>query len=416
MFFGEIKGLISDNAVDQHGHIWSSTIDTPTLVNREGQTTFLKRKNGVFSSTIEGLGPGAVYYYRAYALYGSQLIYGEVRTLSTDSLLWNGKVDSVKNLIQISNEFNAEGYVTIFGIEQGLFLEDYGIVWGIEPKATIEEDHFLSKGSTTIDGDSLSFNGLITGLQPAFNYLRPYLIIGGLCFYGSEECLVIDDVWTQKEDFPGIYPIRNATVFSIDSVAYIMGGKSVDESLPDNLAFMKSVWAYDTQNNSWSQKKDFDGMGRSNAVGFSINGKGYFGTGNGNEVDYADFWEYDPQIDGWMLKVDSFEGGARFGAVGFSINGKGYIGTGKSAVVSAYDDFWEYDPQTNEWIERNSFDEKNRIHAVGFSINGKGYFGTGKDSLDGDFNCDFYEYDPTNICVDTKSRFWRGSEGSRRWI
>ena len=41
-----------------------------------------------------------------------------------------------------------------------------------------------------------------------------------------------------------------------------------------------------------------------------------------------DFWEYDPVLNTWTQKAD-FGGAARGDAVGFSIGDKGYIGHGR---------------------------------------------------------------------------------------
>src|SRR5580765_3677596 len=81
--------------------------------------------------------------------------------------------------------------------------------------------------------------------------------------------------------------------------------------------------------NTWTQKADIGTNNRFDAVGFSISGKGYVGTGYGGYYDgyYQDFWEYDPDLDAWTQKAD-FGGGIRRAAIGFSIGNKGYIGTG----------------------------------------------------------------------------------------
>ena len=47
---------------------------------------------------------------------------------------------------------------------------------------------------------------------------------------------------------------------------------------------------------------------------------------------HKDFWEYDPATNAWTQKAD-FGGTARLDAVGFSIGSKGYIGTGKRAIL-----------------------------------------------------------------------------------
>src|SRR5258705_8942253 len=130
---------------------------------------------------------------------------------------------------------------------------------------------------------------------------------------------------------------------------------------------------------------------RSGAVGFSINGKGYIGTGSifsGTEL--KDFWEYDPDADTWAQKAD-FGGQVREYAVGFSIGDKGYLGTGNTFGASL--DFWEYDPVTNSWTQRADLPAEGRIGAVGFSIWSKGYIGTGNTEL-GSHLKDFLEYDP----------------------
>ena len=64
-------------------------------------------------------------------------------------------------------------------------------------------------------------------------------------------------------------------------------------------------------------------------------------------TSYNDFWEYDPATDTWTQKAD-FEGVGRGFAVGFSIGSNGYIGTGLLGNLNyggpSSKDFWEYDP------------------------------------------------------------------------
>jgi hypothetical protein len=44
----------------------------------------------------------------------------------------------------------------------------------------------------------------------------------------------------------------------------------------------RDFWEYNTNNASWSGKSDFGGTSRYGAVGFSIDSKGYIGTGYGD--------------------------------------------------------------------------------------------------------------------------------------
>src|SRR4051812_39214727 len=91
---------------------------------------------------------------------------------------------------------------------------------------------------------------------------------------------------------------------------------------------LKSIAQPDT----WHEKRPLGRVGpisRTGAASFSINGKGYTGTGAtlGGTLDANDFWEYDPIAGTWSQKAD-FAGAARRDAVGFSIGDRGYIGTG----------------------------------------------------------------------------------------
>src|SRR5258708_38247862 len=53
--------------------------------------------------------------------------------------------------------------------------------------------------------------------------------------------------------------------------------------------------------------------------------------------------------DSWVQKA-SYAGGSRYYAIGFSIGGKGYMGTG--FYPSFKRDFWQYDPLTNVWSQK----------------------------------------------------------------
>jgi hypothetical protein len=149
-------------------------------------------------------------------------------------------------------------------------------------------------------------------------------------------------------------------------------------------------WEYDPATDAWTRKADFSGGELLNATAFSINSKGYVGTGIGADLS-NDFWEYDPSTDNWTKKT-SFGGTPRWAAVGFNIGSKGYIGTGFDDNNSL-NDFWEYDPGNDSWTQKTDFGGNGRHFAVGFSIGSKGYIGTGLNPGIGSFN-DFWEYTP----------------------
>lgn len=83
--------------------------------------------------------------------------------------------------------------------------------------------------------------------------------------------------------------------------------------------------------NYWTKKKDFTGLKRERAIAFSINGKGYIGTGvDTADVVHKDLWEYNPTLNTWTQKADIAS--VRRNAIAFAINDKGYVGTGMDSA------------------------------------------------------------------------------------
>ncbi len=203
------------------------------------------------------------------------------------------------------------------------------------------------------------------------------------------------DSWAQKADFPPAMDSigrQMSSGFSIGDKGYICAGAGMD-TVTNNAIMYSDLWEYDSGANSWSQKASLPGVERGYHVSFSINGKGYVGTGNMGDFSSTlldDFWEYDPTTDQWTQRTD-FPGGLRETAVGFSILGKGYIGTGFDWTNGLHNDFWEYDPISNGWTQKASLSiTQVRALAAGFGIDalGKGFIGVGS----GPSSPTFYEY------------------------
>lgn len=187
--------------------------------------------------------------------------------------------------------------------------------------------------------------------------------------------------WIELSDFEGI-PRSDAVGFSIGNKGYVGTGYDGEDRLID-------FWEFDTDRDTWVQRADFPGAARNGAVGFSTDTKGYIGTGYDGRYKLKDFWEYDPGTNAWVKKAD-FGGSARYGAVGFVINNKCYIGTGYDDYYLK--DFWAYDPSADVWTQMTSVGGSKRKDAAGFVVNGKGYICTGIDN--GSYEDDFWEYDP----------------------
>jgi N-acetylneuraminic acid mutarotase len=211
-------------------------------------------------------------------------------------------------------------------------------------------------------------------------FIIPWIFIFSGC-PGTDDKVDLLGNWVELSDFEGVAR-SDAVGFSINDKGYVTTGYDGDDRLKD-------LWEYDPAKDYWIQKADFPGNVRNGAVGFGTATKGYVGTGYDGSIKLKDFWEYDPQTNSW-LQVADFAGSARFGAIAFSIDNKGYIGTGYDG--NYLKDFWMYDPETNEWTQKVSVGGSKRRDAVGFVINGKGYVCTGVNN--GVYESDFWEYDP----------------------
>ncbi|MBZ9631594.1 galactose oxidase [Salegentibacter sp. LM13S] len=189
--------------------------------------------------------------------------------------------------------------------------------------------------------------------------------------------------WVSRSVFDGV-PRSNAIGFTIDQKGYMGTGYDGDD-------YMDDFWEYNIEGNYWVQKADFPGTPRTAAVGFATAGKGYLGVGYDGIDELDDFWEYDPATNTWNQKAD-FMGGSRREAIGFGAEGRGYVGTGYDGKNDRKD-FYKYDPGTDKWSEVVGFGGDKRRGATSFSIDGLVYLGTGESN--GIYQTDFWVFDPS---------------------
>ena len=188
--------------------------------------------------------------------------------------------------------------------------------------------------------------------------------------------------WKRSSEFEGVGRTE-AVTFTIGDKVYVGSGYDGTNRLND-------FWEYNQSTGTWLRKADFPGAARNSAVAFAVNGKGYVGTGYDGLNKLTDFWEYDPTTNAWK-KVADFGGTARYGAVAFSIGDKGYVTTGYDG--NYLKDLWEYTPATNTWVQKASLTGSKRTDAVAFVYNSKAYVVTGINN--GSYLNDFWMYDPT---------------------
>lgn len=196
-----------------------------------------------------------------------------------------------------------------------------------------------------------------------------------------------DGNWVQAAAI-GLYPRGFPSSFVIGDVAYV--GLGYNESIGGR-GRLTDFWAF-SLDSGWRQKADFPGPPRSNAVGFSLDGYGYVGTGYDGFNTFHDFYRYDPASNTWTVR-DSFPGGDRYDAVGFGLKGKGYIGTGFN--IFWMNDFYQYDPQSDSWARTpgTSGNFSKRSGAVSVVYHDTAYIFTG--AVSGGMARDSWAFDPT---------------------
>jgi len=182
----------------------------------------------------------------------------------------------------------------------------------------------------------------------------------------------------------------SAVAFSMNGKGYIgLGRDSLKNQLND-------CWEYNPVNDSWSVKTPFPGIGRVKAMAATVNGKAYVGLGfnislgvNNSDACLKDFFMFDPVSDSWTKKAD-FPSNYTDACVSFVYKNIIYVGSGFNGDIFG-SEFWKYIPDQDKWIRLNNFPGAERAAAVICSNEDHIYFGTGYRALNEN---DWWEYFP----------------------
>ena len=238
---------------------------------------------------------------------------------------------------------------------------------------------------------------------------KQLLYILGFILISNSGYSQTQNYWTRKADFTGLKRER-AVAFSINGKGYLGTGVDTTDVVRNDW------WEYDPTLDTWTQKANIT-TARRNAIAFAIGDKGYVGTGMDNAdanfgTTLSDFWEYDPVANTWTAKA-SFPGsggGGIYFATGFSADNKGYICGGKRGPNDYTAEFWEYKPLTNAWAQRQDFPGGVRYQLCSFSVDNMGYVGLG---IDQDvFRKDIWQYNPATNQWTAKNDFLGGERGA----
>jgi uncharacterized protein (TIGR02145 family) len=171
-------GTISSDGgapIIDRGIVWSS-ISNPTILTNQGLTSD-GTGLGSFTSAINQLIPGTLYYVRAYATNSSGTAYGNQITFSALPVIPN--ITTV-NFSQISgNSGNSGGTIASNG---GATITAKGVCWSTSPNPTIELTTKTNDGT-----GSANFTSNISGLSPVTTYyIRAYATNSVGTAYGQE--------------------------------------------------------------------------------------------------------------------------------------------------------------------------------------------------------------------------------------
>lgn len=223
---------------------------------------------------------------------------------------------------------------------------------------------------------------------PVASYIMNSFSIGTKAYVGMGTGTLYDtnfwcydtssDNWKSIASFPGTYTMF-PVCFSSDKYGYIIGG-SLDT--PGAIVRTNDVWRYDPVADSWQQTTSFPGLPRDEAIGFTLNNKGYVIGGaaqtGGSEPYIADAWSFDFGTETWKQLSMPPQNVARSQGFAFSVQNKGYVGGGTITDSGSLPYVYEYDPVADKWALKEKIFGPINLYSAFASVNGIGYIITGE--------------------------------------
>jgi N-acetylneuraminic acid mutarotase len=212
---------------------------------------------------------------------------------------------------------------------------------------------------------------------------------GALSCHKSNTSSAPTGTWVSRASLGSVPAFGAAASFTVNNVAYI--GTGLNPLTPG--VKLTTLFKYtpaeippvvnglDSAAGAWTQVSSFPGQARSNAVGFSIGGTGYIGSGLASNglTALADFYAYNPSANSWSQAASIQDGNGsypRFGAVAFSFDTTAYVLTGTDGK-NYFGDVWRYSPTSDKWVQQANYPGSQRSGAISFVYNGQGYLVTG---------------------------------------
>jgi len=206
----------------------------------------------------------------------------------------------------------------------------------------------------------------------------------------NSDSVDIDPNATEFQYISKLYGLELDTPYFVRSYVIFTdpNGNIIDTAYNPNVKVFRTKIPQDV----WFKKADFDGLARSEAVAFILDGEIYVGLGYNGYSLLNDFWVYNPDGKYWK-NIKNFYS-ARRSAVATVYNDTAIVGTGYTNVNGPERDMYRYEKSANLWIRIDSLPGNcERYDAVAFTlnINGKERAIVGTGYRNAPLN-DFYVY------------------------
>ncbi len=292
-------------------------------------------------------------------------------------------------------------FYALSGFTEKWTTMDYGTSDALSFK--IDEDNYLVSPNGVTHKYSMIFNQWerksdcpCAASRSAGFELNGKLYVGTGGFNGSRTFCEYDpatDTWTSKASLPLTSPpLYNAVGYSLNGKGYIAGGSCIGCS-----SYLGNIWEYNTTTNSWV-------LAGTDAV--QSDGKTFY-LGNQPYLLHAKSSSQMQLVApglGTSLASPPITDAQAYAV--FSIANRGYMVTGSTGSTSHNKFLYEYDPVGNHWTQRTDFAGLARNNAVGFSQSNRGFAGTGNIGVSNDLGKDLFEYHPHPLITSPIDTYW----------
>lgn len=168
--------------ITQYGMVWGTAANPTTAGNKFTQNGDVATVPASFSTTVTGLNPNTVYYYRAYVISNNVTTYGAEQNFRTPAevqpqITTGGAGGITAGSARLDGSLTAAGSYAI---------TEYGVCWSTSANPTTANSRASEYGNVT--SFPRGFTITAGGLNPSTTYYyRAYVISNGVTTYGGQQ-------------------------------------------------------------------------------------------------------------------------------------------------------------------------------------------------------------------------------------